>query len=229
MNFEDKNFEVIRNLAKQVTFMTSTYSTDIANKLLRFEPIKDKNEQKRWVIARKQVLLSCQLMTQIYNSLFRDDLLLSLIGLRVLTEEYINTVYAFNHPDCSKGLTHTYSVCEDYFTRTNNNSHSKLHNKSLEIRAKEVNLLDPYNMDYRSLSSYIHGMPSGGKLINNLKLSKKYTSEGFVSNIMHAYNISEVIREHFKITQDSDLRDQILSFEDTVDEFIKQLNKEENS
>ena len=106
-------------------------------------PSEDKtieDDSKRITIAKKNLMDSAQLAGQIIKALDGGSLLLSLIGLRSLTESLINTKYTFAHPDHKVDLVWVRAVCKDYFDRGNDPKARKsgLDDAGIERRAKEA-------------------------------------------------------------------------------------------
>lgn len=98
------------------------------------------------------------LVLEILENLERSHLLISMIGLRSLFENYINVHYIYQHPDHLKDNNWSIKVCEDYLERTKNPRAMKNRTgeKSLFKRAKELGLEDLYNIVYSELCNYSH-------------------------------------------------------------------------
>lgn len=95
---------------------------------------------------------------QIWRNLEHGFLLMSLIGLRVLVENYINVHYLYHHPEHLQDSNWTEPLCEDYLNRTANTRavKSRLGNVSLYKRAKSVGLEEFYGVVYSELCDYSH-------------------------------------------------------------------------
>ncbi|MCK4330609.1 hypothetical protein KAX02_12300 [candidate division WOR-3 bacterium] len=95
---------------------------------------------------------------QILKNLEKSFLLLSLIGLRVLVENYLNVHYIYHHPKHAQDNKWAEELCNDYLDRTKNTKamKSKLGKVSLYKRAKSVGLEEFYNVVYSELCNYSH-------------------------------------------------------------------------
>jgi len=100
------------------------------------------------------------LIFQILQNLKQGFLLISLIALRVLFENYINVHYIFQHPKHLNDRKWAIKLCEDYEKRSNDpkSNKGKLGDVSLYNRAKETGREKDYQLIYSELCDYSHFM-----------------------------------------------------------------------
>ena len=93
------------------------------------------------------------LVLQILENLERGFVLIALIGLRTLLENYINVHYIFHHPKHMEDYNWSEKLCKDYFNRTLDSKakKSRLGESSLYERAKNVGVEELYNKVYSEL------------------------------------------------------------------------------
>lgn len=206
-------------LAKALT----KFGVSIYDKLPRFEEQTDENERNRIAIAKKQLMIPLQLITQVFDTLGKGNLLLSLIGLRVILEEYFNTKYIFEHPNHIGELSHVQKVCREIFNNQGREiQYNKLDGKSVKDRAKEIGAETLYDKDYSSLSSYIHASIQSGKL-SDPKLFKEYSAHAYLSALSHTYNIVEIIVNQFQLQTNKELENKIREFLPKIIEYENAL------
>ena len=95
---------------------------------------------------------------QILDNLKKSYLLISLIGLRTLLENYINVHYIYNHPQHLEDKEWAEMVCKDYINRSLNPDSKKsfIGSISLVKRARIIGAEDLYNIVYSDLCNYSH-------------------------------------------------------------------------
>lgn len=95
---------------------------------------------------------------QIWRNLEQTFLLMSLIGLRVLVENYINVHYIYHHPEHLQDSNWAEQLCKDYLNRSENSRtvKSRLGNVSLYQRAKGAGVEEFYEVVYSELCDYSH-------------------------------------------------------------------------
>lgn len=98
------------------------------------------------------------LVFQILENLKKSFLLISIIGLRTLLENYINVHYIYYHPDHLKDEKWAEIQCKDYIERSIDpfSQKSRLGKKSLSQRAKAIYCEDLYTYVYSDLCNYSH-------------------------------------------------------------------------
>jgi hypothetical protein len=98
------------------------------------------------------------LVLEILENLERSHLIISVIGLRSLLENYINVHYIYHHPVHLKDDNWSVKICKDFLERTLNPHaiKSKTGDKSLFKRAKELGLEDLYTIVYSDLCNFSH-------------------------------------------------------------------------
>ena len=98
------------------------------------------------------------LVLEILENLERSHLLISIIGLRPLFENYINVHYIYNHPEHLEDNDWAEKICKDFIDRTLDPCamKSRIGEKSLFKRAKELGLDDLYTIVYSNLCNFTH-------------------------------------------------------------------------
>ena len=98
------------------------------------------------------------LIFQILKNLKQGFLLISLIALRVLFENYINVHYIFQHPKHLRDRDWARKLCKDYLKRSydSESQKNKLGDVSLHNRAKETGREKYYLLVYSELCNYSH-------------------------------------------------------------------------
>lgn len=119
---------------------------------------KEKNSIAKIFGANVFAVGSERLVLEILENLERSFLLISIIGLRPLLENYINVHYIYHHPNHLKDNNWAEKICKDFIDRTLNPHaiKSKIGEKSLFKRAKEVDLENFYTIVYSDLCNFSH-------------------------------------------------------------------------
>jgi hypothetical protein len=94
--------------------------------------------------------------------MLRGHIIISVIALRTLFENYVNIHYIFHHPKHLNDEKWANCLCDDFIKRSydNNSMKNKLGEKSLKQRAIEVYFADFYKIIYTELSSSAHSLMS---------------------------------------------------------------------
>jgi len=111
------------------------------------------------IVGVNILAVGTELLTiQILKNLKESCLLMSLIAMRALLENYINVHYIFHHPRHLRDRNWAKKVCKDYFERTFDPRSKKSHLGELPLRqrAREVNLEAYYEIVYSDLCNYTH-------------------------------------------------------------------------
>lgn len=177
----------------------------------------------RAAIAKKNISDSALLSGQIIKALDIGSLLLALIGLRSLTESYINTKYTFAHPEKESleiKILWANKVCDDYFTRGNDPKAQKafLNEETIKKRAKEAGLEELYEKDFVSLCNYSH-MQIHTCSLNKQKYIEDFNRNAYVSALVRLDNICEMIQKHYDIKRCE-------THSNHIEEFIKNYYSE---
>lgn len=112
----------------------------------------------RYAGAQYFAVSSELLAFQVLQSLKNGYILISLLGLRTLMENYINVHFIFHHPNHFRDNEWADLICEDYKDRSNTKraEKHKLGSLNLVERAKEVGLGEFYKKIYVNLCNYTH-------------------------------------------------------------------------
>jgi hypothetical protein len=169
----------------------------------------------RSAIAKKNIMDSALLSGQIIKALDSGSLLLALIGLRSLVENYINTKYTFAHPKKEEKIDWAIQVCDDYFKRGNDPKASKslLNEKTIHKRAQEVGLEELYEKDFASLCSYSH-MQIHTVTLNKPKYIEDFTRNAYVAVLTRLHDMRDMVQEHYNIKGWEKHSNRIVEFRD---------------
>ncbi|HHT09631.1 MAG TPA: hypothetical protein GX009_04870 [Candidatus Atribacteria bacterium] len=121
--------------------------------------IGNKSESTAKIIGTHVFAVGSEVLTfQILENLNRSFLLIAIIGLRTLLENYINVHYIYHHPDHLDDVEWAEFQCKDYVKRSLDPQaqKSKIGEKSLYQRAKLINFEDLYIYVYSELCNYSH-------------------------------------------------------------------------
>jgi len=211
----------LNNISQEADALFAKISSDclqVRNKLPDFNS-QDEDNKNRIAIAKGNLIVSFQLAGQMKKNLNKGYLLISLIGLRSLIENYINTKYAFDHPSHKEDFDWTCAVCKDYFVRGNNPEawKSGLDNLPIKKRAKEAGLEEIYTENFVSLCDYTHMLINPG-LLNDPVYFKKFTQAAYICTLTTLHDIKEIIREHFNISipNINTYEKELISFRDQI-------------
>jgi len=150
--------ETKRFLAKAKSIFKKEMS-NIEHILKEYEQFEDKKKDISSSFATDIFATGSKMLTfQILENLERGFLLIALIGLRTLLENYINVHYIFRHPKHIEDYIWSEKLCRDYFNRTLDLKarKSKLGEVSLYKRAKSAGIEELYDEVYSELCNYSH-------------------------------------------------------------------------
>jgi len=152
------------------------------------------------------------LALQIVENLDKGFLLISLIGLRTLLENYINVNYIYKHPQHLKDYMWAEKLCRDFLKRTKKRKSMKnlLGGISLFDRAKSTGLEEFYNIAYADLCNYTHFLASVINVVEPIEL-KGRTIQAAIYTVTCFYDILLVIASFFE-THFAFFHEEILKF-----------------
>lgn len=141
--------EIVFSLIRKETINVSNLIKEIGSRDNSFAKVCGAN-----VFAVGSEMLSYQIL----DNLKKSYLLISLIGLRTLLENYINVHYIYNHPQHLEDKEWAEMVCKDYINRSLNPDSKKsfIGSISLVKRARIIGAEDLYNIVYSDLCNYSH-------------------------------------------------------------------------
>lgn len=180
-------------------------------------------ETNRRVIGKKFAKISGILSGQILTALKNNGLLLSLLGLRTITEDYINARYTFNHPSHQGDLTWQHRICKDYFDRTNNLMGYKncLDKKNLKTRMEEVKL-EKLHKTYTYLTD-LHHLLLRAHNLHKPEISGLLTLQVIESSIAGFQDIKWCVIRGFKLKENKNLESEVKGFLSKVHKMIKRF------
>lgn len=163
---------------------------------------------------------------QIWKNLEEDFLLIALIGLRVLLENYINLHYIFHHPDHLKDDNWAEELCRDYLDRTIDSKarKSKLGKVSLNKRAKCVGLEEFYDKVYSELCNYSHFLANVTIDVVNPTYIKAKTIEIAIYDITYYQDILAAIATFFNFSLDNYTKE-IFEYKKVGEQILASINK----
>ena len=162
---------------------------------------------------------------QIVNNLDRSYLLISLIGLRTLLENYINVHYIYHHPNHLEDEEWAEKLCKDYIQRTvePNSRKNQLGEKSLYQRARIIGWEDLYNHVYSYLCKYSHFLSD---ILDSSVMPfylKGKTIETAIYTITFYQDILIAISSFYKTSFDNFI-DEIFSFKNKGETILSNIN-----
>ena len=173
----------------------------------------ESDDDKRRSIAKKNLIDTAVLASQILSAIERNAILLALIGSRSLVESEINTKYAFSHPDHIGDISWVYKVCNDYYRISNDPKAMKnyLNTESVAARAKAVGLSDMYEKTYIGLCNFAH---MGGHTALSISdpYRDRFAVDASVAAVAAVNNINDYVAVHFNFRRDDALEGRVLEF-----------------
>lgn len=164
------------------------------------------------------------LVLQILENLEKGFLLIAIIGLRGLVENYFNVHYIFHHPEHLNDNNWANKLCKDYMERSESfkAKKSKLGEVSLYKRAKSVGLEEFYKVVYSGLCNYSHFL---AKVVNvtHPAIYKGTTIETAVHDITCYQDILATIAMFFSFSFD-DYTKEIFEYHKEGEQILASIN-----
>lgn len=187
------------------------------------EQIKHASEKEvSKITAKAFLLLSGQLGGQIIKTTSEGCLFLGMIGLRTMSEYYINAKYIFNHPKHIGDIAWIDKTSKDFDDRSfdKNALKNKLDDKTIIRRAEEVGKIDVYQDVFAKLCDYAH--PTHLPIRTNQKdFFTAITFEVLHLALCFTYDIGEDICTGLSIEKDVALENDIALFRDSCSKQAK--------
>ncbi|WP_413854190.1 hypothetical protein [Candidatus Ruminimicrobium bovinum] len=144
---------------------------------LLLKKVSNVRNEKLSTIAINTLLVTQEsIALEIIENMLNGGIIISIIALRTLFENFVNIHYIFHHPEHIKDKKWAEDLCNDFINRSYSNDYNK--SKSLSDRAKEVYFKEFYDVIYTDLCTYSHSLMKtidiGDK--NLLRLLREETS-----------------------------------------------------
>lgn len=168
---DNKTLEIIESSRKILSQQIAIIGSLLRN-------VSNKKDDPVSKIGINIIAVSAEIVAlEIIENIRRGHIVLSVIGLRTLFENFVNIHYIFHHPQHLGDKEWAKELCDDFVKRSEDNQYmkSKLGSKSLSSRAKEVYFEKFYEKIYIELSNYSHSLMSIVKcgdpvLIRNIRI-----------------------------------------------------------
>lgn len=188
--------------------------------------IGNKSESNAKIIGTHVFAVGSEVLTfQILENLNRSFLLIAIIGLRTLLENYINVHYIYHHPDHLDDVEWAESQCKDYIKRSLDpqSQKSKIGEKSLYQRAKSINFEDLYLYIYSELCNYSHFLANSLDSMASPSFFKAKTIETTIYAITFYQDILIAISSFYKTSFDVFI-DDIFIFKNKGQAILSNIN-----
>lgn len=226
--FEDKMKNKFDEIVKEAIVLNKRKNTICTDLIMQIGSPKSKYSPNHGVtaVAKSFLFSGSKLSEQILSAVRINHLLIAVLGMRPLFELMINAKYIYDHPKYKRDIKHQRRVCKSVINLSNKKRkviHSRIDNKSLYHRSKDVDLLKLYKTNYRGLSDWSHLM------LRTVKIERQNEGELFGMSLMESalcliHDVIDSICEGLNLEKDKTWENDVAVFKDKIVRYQEENN-----